>query len=264
MRPISCDGVSEEAKDYIYPRRRRDKNRLCKDIDLGEAGKQRLVCDPYGIFANDFLKPCPLLEKAERELWSMLLNGLRSPSDEVAGVMRRAFGVSPQFARIIRAVPDDLFEANSAALLETEFLSFAPPPSLQRQITAALGCAGTAGCSSVRRADLNRRSADIMLWSIYGQLASSDAFSTMFLRCGLSQPLIEAIAEHGSYAVALAAISLSPMLQLNMRCTEAVVANILLSDGGKELEGLLFLKWKQICSGNEADRDLIRRKLASF
>ncbi len=257
-----CDGLSDEAKDYMYPRRRRDKKRLCGDIDLGDAKSQRLVYDPLGRFRDDFLKPCPALERAERELWTMLLGGLRSEDPDEAGSMRRAFNVTPQFMKIVRSVPDDLFNANSGALVETEFLSFAPTLQFQMQIASSFA----GGAVSPRKwgsVDLNKSTAALRLWTLYAQIVSSDmGFHTMALRCGLTDALMADLAAYGGDSVARAAasVSVSPF-SLKLRCTEAVAVSILLAESPRKLEGLLFLKWAQICSGNEAEREAIKRKL---
>ena len=238
----------------IPPRHGRDDARIRELI--AQTLKKIVKKDDLLCFdLNDYLKNqilCPRQELfvLENDFWNFLKTFFVEERDEnKIKEVAKTFSLSDELVDIFRLCDDTKFED----LKDNYLLSFCIEQEFQQKLIKNFDLNACKELNKLPSAN------DMTVWSVIFSIATAELPDIAALRLGLSLEFINFIKSNNQ--VYLLKHFANYDIKFKLRCSEKIIANILVCDNQKSLEELQEIKFMQIISGTNSDLNLIKNKL---
>ena len=241
------------ATPVITPRMARDdckyRDELQKRLSSIDGEQNDLLFDLSGSRELQITSANINLSELENELWDLVKTAFTGNVMQKAEVdtVASMFSFSPTLCEIFKISAPERFDL----LKDNSLLSFTLTEQCQRQMLHLFNQRLSSKCSDVYHT---------RFWSCLVIILQSDTAENSSFKLGLL-PELTAVLKGKSYMSLIEFLSYFP-IQLTLRCSEEVIANILHSQSVEEEKSFLELKYLQIISGCRCNAKFIANKFA--
>lgn len=239
------------ATPVITPRMARDdckyRDELQKRLSSIDGEQNDLLFDLSGSRELQITSANINLSELENELWDLVKTAFTGNVMQQAEVdtVASMFSFSPTLCEIFKISAPERFDL----LKDNSLLSFTLTEQCQRQMLHLFNQRLSSKCSDVYHT---------RFWSCLVIILQSETAENSSFKLGLL-PELTAVLKGKSYMSLIEFLSYFP-IQLTLRCSEEVVANILHSRSEEEEQSFLELKYLQIISSSRFNTKFIANK----